>query len=357
MSASIQVLVDGVWLTSFLSWGDLSYSRSWPLGCKEASWSITSRYGAHPTLLRPGAKVELRRGCRRVWAGTLQEPDWNGKDAQLTAKGPSGEGDGYQAFTNPAGSAASYNPYEAITAAIARGLDWKLTDSVPNYVLLNEPTDLYTVSGLLTATALVNSYRWGVDADRRVYYAMDKTANDYGPDYIVRPGVADLAVATDNYASHVVLRYEDVADNVVKTVSYPGLASAPTVYEKLYGRVEWAKSVVDLGPMATWTAFSIAAAIRNRSMSQPTWASGLSLLPGELLTRGGVPVDHARVRENQCVRVLGVHDPITHKRYIDFTIGNVSRNVDEKTLNIDPVDIAARTPEEVFTDLYEGEEL
>lgn len=362
--SSLQVRIDGTWLTSIAAWGDLAYSHAWPGGCKEASLGLTSRYGAHPRIIRPGAVGELRRGPRVIWSGRLQEPDWNGKDAQLTFQGPSGEGDGYTAL-DAAGN-ATINPRVAVEQAIARGLQWRLDASIPNIDMVGASEEVYTVSGLLTAFATTVGQRWGVDAHRRVFMAYDRITQNtaivptgstpiLGPDYHARPGTADLAVALDNYASHMVVRYDSVTTGLNETAAYPPLGSAPSIYEQRYGHLEWTKAITSLGPMTEADAIGIAQSIYTLTRQKPGWSNGLALLPGELLTATGQRVDQDTVRENRIIRVHGVRDEITHKPWIDFTTGGTNRIVAEKQLNADPVNLAVRNQEDAYTELYEGD--
>lgn len=344
--ASTQVLVDGHWLTELAAWGELEYVYGWPGDCLEASWTMTARYGAHHAAFHRDALVVLRRGTDRQWAGLLQEPEWNGREAKVTARGMYRVGENYSAFDGA--FAASTNPSVAIAAQIGRGLPWRLTGTVPNETLHEEQNDVPSVAGLCDQHADQNGVRWGVDAQQRVYFAGAPTAVDYH----IHVGAGELSPVDDDFASHVVLNYTNGSGGTSRVV-FPTAGTGPNNYERRYGHNDWRKDISDLGPMGDAEALELATNVYTRSLETPGWNAGIELIPGELLTAGGTVADFNAVRANKLVRIHGVANEITHRRYIDVVIGRVTRKPADKTLTIDPVGLVRDNPEDAYQELYE----
>ena len=355
MIGAIQLRVGGQWLiVDPHTFGDLTFSSSWPGGCKEASWSSSTTYEArHPALVR-GALVEVVYGGVRLWVGDLQEPVWDGENASFTASGLVRRGERYVAFDSLLETTDRADT--AIDQANLRGtgLGWTRAASIPTTSLGTGTTDpVNSVSALLDAHAEALGQRWAVDASGTVYMAADPTT----PSYYVTPGAADLGIADDNYASHVILRHRTTTGSPYRSAIYPSLASAASAYEVKYGHSEWTRDVTDLGPMSNAAADALAQKVYERSKARPGWTNGLEVTANELLTAGGAPADLAIVAATgagQLIRLNGVPDEVALTPYTDVVIGEAAWAVGSETVNLNPVDLAARTPEDVFTELLEG---
>lgn len=343
--------VGGEWLQSRAAYGDLALKWSWPGGCQEVSWQMTATFGSRlPTVVR-GALTEVVWGGWPIWTGKLQEPDWNGTDVALTAAGLFREGERYMAFdssTNTTDVAST-----AVDEAIARGLQWTRSSSVPTTALASGTTDpVNSVSALLDAHAEKDGARWGVDAFGVVYFATEPTT----PTFYVRPGSGDLGIADDNYASHVVLRHVTTT-GAYRSAVYPA-GFAATTYEAKYGHSEFVRDITDRGPITDADADALAQAVYERSKQRPGWTNGLELAHGEVLNEGGKPVHPLRVAAEgygKVIRLLGVMDEIGLTSYTDFVVGGTAWSESSPdVVSVTPVGLAKRDQEGVLTELLEA---
>lgn len=355
MPATYQVCIDGKLLTSAATWGELETIHGWPGDCLEMSWSMTTRYKAHAPIFHRDAVVTANIAGYPVWGGLLQEPEWNGRDAQVTARGWYRVGENYPALT--ADLVATNNPHHVIVDQQARGLPWRMTaGTIPDIAFPDDDDEIgnRSVAGLMDSWAeWFGAWHWGVDPTRRVYFAQDAAAvAGAQPHYHVPAGSGELSDSDEGFASHVVLAYANTSGGYSR-VMYPPPGSPVTPYERQWGHNDFRRDITDLGPVDDATAAIIAQSVYERAKLRPAWTSGLELLPGELRTRGGVAADFTRVRGNQIVRVHGVRDVIAQTPYIDFTIGKVTRKQGEKSISIDPVGVVASTPEDIYQKLLE----
>lgn len=355
MIGGLQLRVGGEWLIADRhAWGDLTYSSSWPGGCKEASWSSSTTYAArHPSLVR-GALVEIVYGGLVLWAGDLQEPLWEGDEARFTAAGLCRRGERYVAFDSSLNTTDRADT--AITEANGRGtgLGWTVDASIPTTALGTGATDaVNTVTALLDAHAESLGQRWAVRADGVVYMAADPTT----PAYFLTPGAADLGIADDNYASHVILRHRTTSGEPYRSAIYPDLADPATAYELKYGHSEFTRDVTDLGPMADADADALAQAVYEQSKARPGWTNGLEVTANELLTAGGALADLAIVAAEgagKLLRLNGVPDEVALTPYTDVVIGEASWQVGSETVNLSPVGLVSRSQEDVLIEILEG---
>jgi hypothetical protein len=347
----IELRVGGERLASRGAHGDLSLSWSWPGGCAEASWRMAAKFGSRvPTLVR-GALVEVLWGGWPIWTGTLQEPDWNGTEVQVTAAGLVRLGERYMAFdgaTNTTDVAST-----AIDQAISRGLQWIRHSSVPTTALATGTTDaVNSVSALNNAHAEKDGQRWGVDAFRNCYFAADPTT----PFLYIRPGSGDLGISDDSYASHVVLRHVTTSGGYRSAIHPAGFAV--TDYELKYGHSEFVREVVDRGPMADADADALAEAVYTRTLARPGWTNGLLLAHGEVLNEGGQAIHPLRVAAEgygKLVQLRGVMDEVALTSHTNFVAGATSwSESNPTTVSVDPVGLVSRTQEDVLTELLEA---
>lgn len=346
----LQLRVNSVWLASLAAWGDLTYSFCLPGGCKEASWTTRANYGSRVPVLVGGAFVEILWGGWLIWSGTLTEPDWNGSDVSCTANGLFRLGEDFDNLDG-AGTNTTDNATTATTAAIARGLRWSLSTSVPNVTLDAGATDpVLSLTAVLDGNAEKLGQNWWVDQFGVLQFA----ASPSTPSYAVRAGAADLGIARDNYASNVVLRYNSSATATYALAVYPPFVS-PSAYELKYGHKEWTKDITDRTAISAATAAALAQTVYTQSYARPGWSNGIAPAHGELLTPNGQVVHPASVDAfNRSVRVHGVQDEITFLPFVDFTIASTSHKEGEETVGIDPFGLAARDPEAVLTEQLEA---
>ncbi len=353
LSPNLDLHVAGRLLRAETAWGDLAFSFSWPGGCNELSFTAATEYGTRVAGMLRSQPIDLRWGTATIWAGTTLEPEWSGSQVRVAAQGAFKEGADYTPLTVFDGAyLPTDNAAIAGALAVSRGLDWTLDASVPNASLGS--TSVYAnVAGLWDDHATQLGQRWAVDAQRRAYFAADPTDVSYH----VRAGAVDLGIATDNYASHAVLLYNDATFGAVRTVAYPALGSAPSVYEQTYGHVEWMKDITDQAPMTAATALGIAQAVYERSKQTPGFTNGLELNPGEIVDRGWQPISPARVAAEawgKVVRVHGVPDVALAAPYTDFVVGSTAYTAGSSSVTVNPVGLVSRDPESVTTEIIES---
>jgi hypothetical protein len=346
----LAIRVNGTWLQSQGAHGDLVASWSWPGGCKEASWVMTANYGSRLPLLTRGALVEVLWGGWAIWAGTLQEPDWNGRDVSLTASGLMRLGERYMAFDGSANTTDVAST--AVDAAIMKGLPWIRHSSVPTTALASGTTDpVNSVAALLDAAAEKAGQRWGVDAVGSCFFAADPAAASLA----VRPGVGDLGIADDNYASNVVLRHVTTT-STYRSAVYPPFGTV-SAYEAKYGHSEFVRDITDRGPIADADADALAQKVYERSKQRPGWTNGLELANGEVMNVGGKalhPLWVAATGWGKRMRLDGVPDEVGLTSYTTFVVGGTAYAEGSNVVNVTPVGLVSRTQEDVLVELLEA---
>lgn len=349
----LRLVVAGKPLRQFGAWSDLTYSFARDGGCKEASWTMGARYGARLPLLRRGALVEVFWGGLRVWSGYLTDPDWNGDEVTLTAAGAFRLGEDYYALTST--NIPTSNPAEAIFNAT--GIGWSIDPSVPNVPLPGEagdaPQRINKIKDVMDAHAQRLGLAWGVTEDFVAYM----TAPLPGPSYFIRSGAGDLGIASDNYASHVIVwHYSSDAGDTARAAVYPSplRGGTPNAYEATYGHAETGLDILDRGPISNADADALAKSVYEQTTQRPGWTNGLTLGRGQIINPGGRPVDPASVRPNRVARLLGVPDEVAMTNYTDFVIGETSYRDGDDTVSITPVGLVSRTQEDVLTELLEA---
>ena len=356
LKPDLTVWCDGEPLESQVSWGDLNYAHAWPKGCYTASWRVTRPSQQRPRIIRHNVAVTITWGGWPIWAGTLDQPEWNGREAQLKAMGVYKLGeDNYKAFA--AGGVTTDNPTTAITVAQGRGLPWVIGTGIPNTALVGGTTEpVNSIGALLDAWADNNGHRWAVDGRRRAYMQADPTR----PYYQVPAGVTDLGQSALGYKSRIVLRYKHTS-GTYKTVWWPGVTMPTstadyTANERLWSFSEWTKDVTEeLGPISDASAAALAEKLYVLGgQGNPGWTNGVTVPYGQLLNLGGRPVHPASVEAGRMVRLHGVPNELSGVNYTDFVIGETSYRHGDKAIGLNPVGIVSSSPEAAWTDLFEA---
>lgn len=347
----LSVHCDGVPLSSQVSWGDLRFSFGWPGGSLDASLRVTRHSNQKPRLLQIGVFTEITWGGWPIWAGTLDTPVWNGREAEIKSKGLFRLGETFHAFDG-AGNTTD-NPTTAITAAQGRGMPWRIGFGVPNTALATGTTDpVNSILDLMEAVAEKNGTRWQVDGRRYARMYADPTA----PYYRVPAGVVDIGQSSEALRTRIVLRYEHTG-GTYKTVWWPGITPPTTAdlttQEERWTVSEFVRDATFLGPISDAQAQALAEQVYTRSKAQPGWTNGLTLTYGQLLNMAGEPVHPASVRASRMVRLDGVPDELTGFNHTDFVIGETSHEHGTKEVGINPVGMTPNTPEAVWTELFE----
>jgi hypothetical protein len=351
VTSPLQVKCGGVWVGPVIgACGDLTYSHSWPGGSKEATWLMRATYGAHHTVLTRGKPVVIYQGGWPIWSGTMNEPDWNGSDVQLTASGLYRRAEDYLSLDGS--DSLVDNPTTAGAAQITNGLPYVLSSTVPNTALAAGTSDPpNTLAALFDAHALKGGMRWMVDATGTVWFFADPTS----PSFFVQRGAADLGIADDSYASNLVMRYTNTSGTYT-TVVYPPRATV-SAYEARYGHKEASEDMTSWGQVTAPYALNITTQLYTLTMSKPGFTNGIDVSADQLLTASGVPSDLALVGSQiggLMVRANGINDEVALTPWTDFVVGDTTYVEGASTRTINPIGLVARTPEDVMTELLEA---
>lgn len=328
----VEPFVNGRALSTLAAWGDLKSSERFDGGSWEASWQMEVREGWNHPAVRRGADVELRLGGHTLWSGKLTEPD---RDSwQMTATGLVREGERFTALATD-GSAGRYIG-ESTVNAVAEGLPWDYWPvpfpSHANPVQGEESDGTNTVSAMWTAASAAAGWFWGVGPDRVPYARPRPTL----PSWRVAPGVVQLGVADDEFATHLVGTY------LTPTLTRARVTRGDALAAARWGRVEQS---VDLTPRKVMTQAQAEATLDGMLAKigpRPGYTTGLELGPHEITTWGGTRAHLASIRAGQMVRLFGIVDEFTGKPYHDIVIGEVRHEWSAGTVYIEPLGLAAR---------------
>lgn len=332
-----EVRVGGFWVSSISpqGWGGLKHS-SRPNGSWQASWTIPdTRTWRHPSLIY-GAAVEIFLGPLAVWAGTLEEPDWDA--GEFIALGACRDAETAVAIT--AAGAVSTAPNTVIDAAITRGvLPWSRVGNFGTTPVgdLDTSGGLVTIQSVLDAWAQANNSGWRVDNQRRLIVSPTSEAT---VDWLIAPGSGVLGSAAEERVDRIFVRYIDSTTGRRATASYPATTPA--------GGVEKPVDITDRGRMTAAAAASVAQGMWSDLQGRSGWTNGLALKGGQVTTRGGIVADLATVRGGQTARLLGVPDARGIARHTDIVIGDADYDWEEDEIQINPVGLAARDTESVL---------
>ena len=335
-----EVRVGGFWLSSIVpqGWGELRHGTR-VNGAWEASWTIpNTRTWRHPALVY-GALVEIMLGPVCVFAGTLEEPDWD--SGQFVAMGACRDGETAVALT--AGGVTSTVPNTVIDAAIARGvLSWTRVGNFGTTAVgdADSLSGVVTIQSVLDAWAQENDSNWYVDNQRNLII---KPLDETTVDWFVVPGSGVLGSASEERVDRVFVRYIDSTTKRRATASYP--ASTPV------GGVEKPADITNRGAMSAAKATSIAQGMWSDLQGRPGWTNGLTLKGGQVTTPGGVVADLAIPAAGDTMRLLGVADVRGVSHNTDVVIGDTDYTWEDDEIQANPVGVAARDTESVLEEV------
>lgn len=323
--------------------GDVELIHRWPGGPFEASFGMALPPGFRHTDLQRGKRLLVMDGMSRIWGGTIADIDrasWSFK------------ADGWcrQAERTPAldgtGSTTSV-PDVAVDAAIARGelVGWQRTASVGAVpVTASAATDGINTLDTLLATAAgytAGAVQWMVDADGMVMQAAVPTT----PTLFLAPGVLDLGVMDDEYATHVYLRYRDsTASGAYKTAAAFDDAAAEAFGPKSITE----SGAVDLGPITPARAAALAAAVLARMRPRLGWTESIEIDGSQLMDVTGKPADLLTVTSGQLMRIFGTYDEFTGAGVADALVGESRYRAGSSAITLAPVNRTALSQEEVW---------
>lgn len=325
-----QVLVGGRWLSSLVTWGDLTITHRWPYGCWEATWQIAVKEYQRVAPIIADAPVQIRLGSGSIFTGNLAEPNW--ATGEMVAVGAAREGETALCLT-AAGDTTS-TPDLAIDQAVGRGaLSWIRRSSLSGAALAAGDTTarLSYVTALLDAWALTVKQRWAVGPDRVVYSAADPTV----PSIYVRPGAGVLGVTEATQAARVFGRYIG-ANNAYATVNVGA------------GSPEIGVDLTSYGPTNATAATQTITAIRDQLQARTGWTNGLTVTADQVTNPGGVPISLDQIVAGKMMRILGLRDDRGASASTDVVIGETIWNVSAGTVQVNPVGLDGQSLAEVI---------
>lgn len=328
---SPQIRAGGVMLTSTW-WGGLKVTTQWPRGCWQIDWSMALGPTERPPYMVEGAPVEVLIGSRPVFAGYLSELGWD--DGTFSASGAAREGE--EALCFAADGTTSSTPDVVIDAAIARGvLSWSRPASLSNVVLTTgDDTEAQNyITDLLDTWATTAGKRWAVNADRQVYAATDPTT----PAYYIAYGVAEFGVADDALVGTLSGGWFDVN-------------GAPHITRVGTGRPEVAVNMENLGPIDSATATSVLNGILAKAGARLAFTSAVTVDQSTVTSPGGVHPELWQLRAGLLYRMVGLRDPRSGLPYTDVLMGESVWDVDAQSVQLAPIDLAARDLSSIVAD-------
>lgn len=328
-----QLRIDGRWASSVAAWGDLGWSTQIRGGMHEISWSMDVDTSFRHPALRVGSLVEIYDGPARLGLGVMNEPDL--VSGQFVARGLYRVAENYLALDEDGNGSAV--PNVAIDAAIARGLPWLRDTSFSNIPLTaSGPTQgSNRLNTLLDSFSDFASAHWGVDENQQVSLRPLATT----PTWYLRPGLTDLGLAEDEYASDLFgRRLASGGTFVVETRGDP-------VARMAFERREEPVDLTSLGIITAGKAQNILAGLLAKGRARPAFTTSVDVSANDLLTVSGVQADLSMVQAGQMVRSHGFYDDITYlngQTYLDWLIGETSYEAGATTIALAPMGLAPR---------------
>lgn len=338
--ATLQLKVDGVWLSSIAGWGDIEWSDN-EHGSDSMSWGMTS---TSAPLLRGAKDVKLYYGAKAIWGGQLDTPDRDG--GEFTAVGYARLAEGAKALTG--GGVGSSTPNTVVDAAITRGLPWTRIDVISATA---QSTDLLgevpTVAEVLDVWADSASKRWAVSPDGIVYTYDDPTT----PRWHIQQGHA-LGVSREPFASTLHGRYRNAA-GAFATLSVTDADAA--------ARFLLHEETVDLtgaGALADAKVTSILTGMLAKGRARFGWTSSLEVTQAELMSAGGVPVDvHTVSAPGSMVRQHNLWDDtrsLHGQLYTDVILGGTRHKQGSRTVELMPLQLEPVSVEDLIASIPKG---
>lgn len=306
MPGRIHPRVGGAWMSAVAPWGDVEWSTD-EHGSKEASFGFYLPRGEKHSALTRGATVHLMDAAASRWYGLVGSVDW--REGRVTAYGLAREAEGIEcldAFGNHTSVPdEAVGRWVTVTGHVSRG------EGLPSTPYTASTDGGNTVAALLDSYANELGQRWFVEEDGVVDMAADPTT----PVLQIRPGLVEMGVVDQDYASAAAVRYQDAsAGGAYRTV----IRAASTQYGYREVRVD----ATVLGPISTARAEDIGDSVLAKGKARLGWVSAVDVTADDMLNMGGKPSDLVAAKARQMVRIFEPQDD--GSPYLDAVIGTTS---------------------------------
>jgi hypothetical protein len=389
----------------------INYTYTIPGGPNQLTCILQTEPNYRTDAINPGRVITAHRGGSCIWEGQLTEPVPAANGWTLSANGCGTYGTNfaawYQSHLGPTKNSNGWTPDAPLDLAIARGLRWSnrgigkpagiftgplqnpgsmtITDFMNLLVTggsllweLTQPTSASTwppgpwevtvyqlptdesgnplVSGpkTQTQTQLLVGGKW-----KRT--DMLTSSGRRSPDLLLvnTSPVARTIVADYNT---IILYYQVTADTTATSTKKAVSATYSTTFVDApgsvaaHGRMEYYLDISNAGPMTTAAAQAIGINVLRKYI-RANFSNAFSVMPGQLLNPGGVPVDLGLNWNGAVVTVQGVNaaqggevglSPLT------FIIGQYAFDDDTQTATVTPYQNALHDMGSVIASLYPG---
>lgn len=330
-----QLRIGGLWASAIAPWGSLEWGTKLRGGMDEITFSMDTDANFRHPALRPDVLVEVYDNAQRIGAGLLDEPDV--ASGSFTARGLYRAAENYLCLTSVGANTSVANT--AIDQAIARGLPWRRIASFSTTPYTGDgstagsaPNYLHTLLDGVTDEA---GTFWSLDPDGAVVNAPLTTV----PSWHLGPGLTDLGLAEDQYASDLFGRFFNTA------AAYQTVVRADADARAAFGRREAPVDLTPLGPIAATRAQQILDGLLAKGRARPAFTQSLEVSASQLISAGGVEADLSMVQAGQMVRSHGFFDDIRAldgRTYLDWVIGETKYADGEETITLSPQGLAPR---------------
>jgi hypothetical protein len=386
----------------------ISYTYSIPGGPDQLTCQLEVEPWYRTDALNPGRIVTAHRGCSCIWEGQLTEPQPAATGWTLTCNGVGTYGTNFGAWYDVnLAKGAGWTPDAPVDFAISRGLRW-VNRGIGN------PAGIYTGPtqdpGSLTVTDFLNllctggsliweltqpagAASWPPSPWELTVHEMptDVSGNPLtaGPQtkvqteqlsggkwkrvdltvtgarrppdlFLVNTSPVARSIVAD--INTIIVYYESRADTTA-TSTKPAQAA---VYETTFadapgsvaahGRMEYYLDVTNAGAMTRTAAQAIGRNILSKYI-RANFASAFSVMPGQLLNAGGVPVDLGLNWGGAMVTVQGMNEAYGGEvglAPMTFMIGQYAYDDDTQTAQVTPYQNAMTDMDSVVAALYPG---
>jgi hypothetical protein len=287
----------------------LSYGYAWPGGASSATFSLLREPGPVFDAIKLGRVMRIFRGGGQIFEGILTAPVAVSSGWTITAQGNGTYGDNFMAVWT------TWNQNDAINQAIARGLRWTNPglSATGLYLGQQEASGSQTISAFMAALITYGAYLWGVDQYGNLS-TWPLPVPPYTPDRIIvaqAPAGRTITAAVDS----VFLNYQVTADPTTTSSSGTDTTSSTTAATNALTSVSNAAEIAEYGTLEQYADLSAATGIATAGAAQAIGNSLLStyqkanfttsftVMPGQLLTMGGVPIDLGTEKDQHVYQV------------------------------------------------------